>query len=683
MDIRQARERIDKLRKEIDYHRSQYHIHDNSTISQGSLDSLMHELSQIELQYPELITPDSPTQRVGGEVLPEFQKVAHTIPMVSLHDVFNEQELIQWEDRNYGLIDTKDISYFIELKLDGLAVSLRYNNSQLYQGLTRGNGREGEDITHNIKTIHDIPLHISDIKDWIQTLAQIDSDLAKRVRSKWQGNCEVRGEVYMRNSQLEQLNKKLQSENKATYANTRNLAAGSLRQLDSAITATRKLSFFAWGLVTDLGQETQQEEYWILKVLGFPVVEENILVNSIQEVQQHYHTLYNLRDKVDFAYDGMVIKVNDKSLQEKLGFTGKGPRFMIAYKFPAEEVTTQVIDIISQVGRSGKVTPVALMNPVNVYGVMVSRATLHNQDEIERLGLMIGDTVIIRRAGDVIPEIVQVLPSLRMGTEKPYIYPTKCPECNTVLIQQPDQVNRYCPNPQCPARTIEYLSYAVSAEAFNIVGLSQKILIKLQESGLIQHIDDIFALTLDDMRIVAGFGEKSSQNLFDSIQTAKHISFRRFIQSLGIPMVGSQTALQLSRSFTTLEDFLHTTEDKLQAIPDIGDKTAISIREFIQDPHNRKRIQSLLDKGVIIEYEQMRSGILADKHICITGTFDGISRKELQAKIEAQGGIMVSQVSTNTDIVFVGEDAGSKLAKAQKLGIEIWPEKMLKEKHII
>lgn len=683
MGTHQAKIRIINLKKEIQYHRSQYHIHDTSTISQGALDSLMHELSQIEAQYPELLTTDSPTQRVGGEVLPELTKDSHTVPMLSLNDVFDEQELIQWEQRNRGIIESSQTHYFVELKLDGLAVSLRYKDMTLYQGLTRGNGREGEDITHNIKTIQDIPIHLSDIKNWSKALIDLDPNLAKRVQSKWTGSCEVRGEVYMRNSQLYALNEMLKSENKAPYANTRNLAAGSLRQLDSTVTAQRKLSFFAWGLVTDLGQQNQQEEYWLLRALGFPVVQENILVDSIEAVQKHYHKLYALRDKVDFAYDGIVIKVNEKSSQEKLGFTGKGPRFMIAYKFPAEEVTTQVIDIISQVGRSGKVTPVAIMNPVNVYGVMVSRATLHNQDEIGRLGLMIGDTVIIRRAGDVIPEIVQVLPNLRVGTEKLYKYPVKCPECNTILIQQPDQVNKYCPNPQCPARTIEYLSYAVSAQGFNIVGLSQKILIKLQESGLVQHIEDIFSLTLDDLRIVAGFGDKSSHNLFMSIEKAKHISFRRLIQSLGIPMVGGQTALQLSREFDHINDLLETTTEQLQALDDIGDKTAHSIIEFVHNTHNRKRIQSLIQKGVVIEYEKPSQGLFANKHICITGTFEGISRKELQTKIEEQGAIMVSQVSTHTDILFVGSDAGSKLNKAQSLGVDIWTEDILKEKGII
>ncbi len=682
--IAEARKRVEKLRKEIQYHRSNYHINDKSTISGGVLDSLMHELSKLETEYPELITPDSPTQRVGGEVLSQFEKIAHQVPMISLNDVFDEEELYQWEQRNKGIVSHNDNwQYFVELKLDGLAVSLIYNNVEFEQGLTRGNGREGENISHNIRTIQDIPLHISITEDTIQQLKSYNTDLAIRFQEKWEGNCEVRGEVYMRDSQLQKLNRELKTNGQSEYANTRNLAAGSIRQLDSSIAASRGLSFFSWGLITDLGQQTQQEEYWILKTLGFPVVKENILVSSIQEVQKQYKYLYELRDSIDFAYDGMVVKVNNKTIQEQLGFTGKGPRFMIAYKFPAEEVTTQVVNIISQVGRSGKVTPVAIMKPVNVYGVIVTRATLHNQDEIARLDLKIGDTVIIRRAGDVIPEIVQVLSELRIGIEKEYQYPDTCPECDTPLMQQENQVNRYCPNAKCPARNIGYLSYAVSAEGFHIVGLSEKLLIRLQEAGLLQHINDIFTLTLDDIRITAGFGEKSAHNLFTSIQNAKHISFRRFIQALGIPMVGSQTALQLSRTFKSLDDLLITTIEELQTIPDIGDKVSQSIIEFFHNTHNIDIISRLIESGIVIEYETVKQGKWNNKTICITGTFATISRKELQAIIEEQGGIVASQISSKTDILIVGLDAGSKLAKAKKLGIAIITEKELQDNDII
>ena len=682
--IAEARKRVEKLRKEIQYHRSNYHINDKSTISGGVLDSLMHELSKLETEYPELITPDSPTQRVGGEVLSQFEKITHQVPMISLNDVFDEEELYQWEHRNKGIISHNDNwQYFVELKLDGLAVSLTYKNLEFVQGLTRGNGREGENISHNIRTIQDIPLDLSITEDNIQQLKSHNADLAERFQSKWQGGCEVRGEVYMRDSQLQKLNRELKTNGQSEYANTRNLAAGSIRQLDSSIAASRGLSFFAWGLITDLGQQTQQEEYWILKTLGFPVVKENILVSNIQEVQAYYKQVYSLREGIDFAYDGMVVKVNDKNIQDQLGFTGKGPRFMIAYKFPAEEVTTQVVDIISQVGRSGKVTPVAIMKPVNVYGVIVTRATLHNQDEIARLDLKIGDTVIIRRAGDVIPEIVKVLPELRIGVETEYQYPENCPECDTPLMQQENQVNRYCPNTKCPARNIGYLSYAVSAEGFHIVGLSEKLLIRLQEAGLLQHINDIFTLTLDDIRITAGFGEKSAHNLFTSIQNAKHISFRRFIQALGIPMVGSQTALQLSRTFKSLDDLLITTIEELQNIPDIGDKVSQSIIEFFHNTHNIDIISRLIESGIHIEYETVKQGKWNNKIICITGTFTSISRKELQAIIEEQGGIVGSQISSKTDILIVGLDAGSKLAKAKKLGIAIITEKELQDNDII
>jgi DNA ligase (NAD+) len=670
--------RVHQLRQEIKKHRSNYHTQDISSISGGVLDSLMHQLYKLESEYPDLITPDSPTQRVGGEVLPEFEKVTHTIPMMSLNDVFDEIELQQWEVRNKGIVDkSSDWQYFVELKLDGLAVSLKYDNYNLVQGLTRGNGQEGENITHNIKTIQDIPLRLNTKDDIISKINNYNKDLAKRFSSMWQGNCEIRGEAYIKYSQLKSINTKLKSEGQSEYANVRNLAAGSLRQLDSSITASRGLSFFAWGLITDLGQTTQQEEYWIMEALGFPVVQENKLVNNIKQVQQYYNELLSLREKIDFAYDGVVVKVNDKSIQNDLGFTGKGPRFMIAYKFPAEEVTTQVIDIISQVGRTGKVTPVAIMQPVNVYGVTVTRATLHNQDEIERLGLMVGDTVIIRRAGDVIPEIVKVLPELRIGSEKPYIYPSICPECGTDLIQAPEQVNKYCPNLKCPARHIEYLSYAVSKEGFNIDGLSKKILLKLQEAGLIQHIDDIFKLSLDDITITAGFGDKSAINLFTSIQNAKRITFRRFIQALGIPMVGNQTALQLSRYFKNLDEFLQANLEQLHNIPDIGEKVSTSILDYIHNENNLHIIRELLQAGMMIEYTQIKQGIWTNQNVCITGTFENFTRDELKQKIESEGGIVVSQISSNTDILLVGAKAGSKLQKAQSLGIKIIREKDL------
>lgn len=672
-------QKIKKLRQEIQKHRSNYHIKDMSTISSGVLDSLMHELSKIESEFPELITKDSPTQRVGGTVLPEFEKITHTIPMLSLNDVFDEDELRQWESRNKGIINKLNSwQYFVELKLDGLAVSIKYDKYELTQGLTRGNGLEGENITNNIKTIQDIPIYLNQKEKIIDKLKFYDENLANRFNNIWQGDCEIRGEAYMRYSQLQLLNQKLKSQGQAEYANVRNLAAGSLRQLDSSITASRGLSFFAWGLITNLGQTTQQEEYWILEALGFSVVKENKLTNDIKDIQQYYNYLFKLRNQLDFAYDGIVVKVNDKELQDKLGFTGKGPRYMIAYKFPAEEVTTQIIDIISQVGRTGKVTPVAIMNPVNVYGVTVTRATLHNQDEIERLNLMIGDTVIIRRAGDVIPEIVKVLPEFRIGSERFYKYPSFCPECNTDLIQAEYQVNKYCPNKKCPARHIEYLAYAVSKEGFNIDGLSKKLLLKLQDAGLIQHISDIFNLSLDDIRIIAGFGEKSAKNLFKSIQNAKKISFRKFIQSLGIPMVGSQTALQLSRNFKNLDNLIKTNLDQLKIIPDIGDKVANSIVNYFKNKNNLYIIKELLKSGVLIKDEQIyKESKWKNKNICITGTFSKFSRQELKDLIESKGGIVFSQISSQIDILLMGEKAGSKFEKAKKLGIKIINERDL------
>lgn len=679
MDLELAKRRVIKLRNEIQKHRSQYHIKDISTISASVLDSLMHDLSRLESDFPQLITPDSPTQRVGGDVLPEFKKVLHTAPMLSLNDVFDFNELIQWQNRNNGVANiTKSYSYFVELKLDGLAVNLTYEGNTLILAATRGNGKEGEDVTNNVKTIHDVPLNLNSKYKIGAELRSRDSDLAKRFISLWDGSCEVRGEAYVRNSQLQNLNNKLKSKGQSIYANVRNLAAGSLRQLDSSVTASRGLSFFAWSLVTDLGQKTQQQEYWILQALGFMVVKENVLLDDIDEVQKYYEKAFTLRSDVDFAYDGIVVKVNDKKLQDILGFTGKGPRFMVAYKFPAEEVTTQILDIVSQVGRTGKVTPVAIMKPVNVYGVTVTRATLHNQDEIERLGLMIGDTVIIRRAGDVIPEIVRVIPELRVGDESKYLYPITCPECGHELVQAIDQVNKYCTNKGCPARHIEYLSYAVSSDGFNIEGLSKKSLVRLQDSGLVQHVDDIFKLTLDDIKVTARFGDKAALNLLNSIQKSKKISFRKFIQALGIPLVGSQTALQLSKKFKSLESLMKTELDNLKEIRDIGDKVATSIFEFMNSKNNISLINNLFLSGVEIEYDIITEGIWTNKSVCITGTFHNMGRSEIKEFIEAQGGTVTSQVSKTTDFLLVGDTPGSKLERAKQLGVKVLFENDIK-----
>jgi DNA ligase (NAD+) len=674
----EAKERIEKLKSLIFYHRSQYHTHDVETISPAALDQLKHELAQLEEEFPEFVTSDSPTQRIGGEPLNEFQKHTHKVPMTSMNDVFDEGELEQWVTRNQNILTKagikNPIEFYVELKLDGLAISLIYQKERLQAAATRGNGQVGELITENAKTVHDIPLKM-----------EIDADrISKKLnilRKGWgdeflvlyRGSLDVRGEVYVRFRDFELVNKEMMQAGKKPFANPRNLAAGSLRQLDSRITASRRLSFFAWQLVNDFGQKTQSEEHFLLEALGFPILKEYAVFDNMREVEKFHSKMYNMRQNIDFAYDGVVIKVNQKDLQRALGFVGKGPRYQIAYKFEAEEATTVVEDIKVQVGRTGKVTPVAIMRPVHVYGVTVTHATLHNQNEINRLGLLIGDTVIVRRAGDVIPEIVQVLPGLRTGREQEFSMPTHCPMCESRLERKIGQVNLMCPNSACPARTMRHLTYFVSKNAFDIEGLSEKVLTKLENAGLIQNEVDILKLTYDEVKILEGMGEKSAQNLIQNIKKSKEIDFYRFIQALGIPYIGEQTAKELAKKFETIDELMQATFEEFEAVDDIGQVVARSLVDFFSLQSNVHKIQGMLDSGVQIQYppKSKKVGFFSGKTVVITGTMEKYSRSEIKALIEQQGGKVSSSLSAKTDYLVAGENPGSKLDKAEQLGVKI------------
>jgi DNA ligase (NAD+) len=681
MNRSDAKERIEKLKSEIAFHRGQYHTHDVETISPAALDQLKHELALLEEQFPEFITPDSPTQRIGGEPLSEFTKHTHEVPMTSMNDVFDEGELEQWVTRNQNILTKAGIGetivFYVELKLDGLAISLVYQNESLQTAATRGNGQIGELITENAKTVHDIPLELDlDVDKITQKLNKMRKGWGDDFRSLYQGSLEVRGEVYVRFRDFELVNQEMKKDGKKPFANPRNLAAGSLRQLDSRITARRRLSFFAWQLVTDLGQKTQAEEQYLLQFLGLPTLKENSVFATIQEVEDFHAKMYRMREKIDFAYDGLVIKVNQKDLQRELGFVGKGPRYQIAYKFEAEEATTVVEDIKVQVGRTGKVTPVAIMRPVHVYGVTVTHATLHNQDEIDRLGLRIGDTVIVRRAGDVIPEIVQVLPGMRTGKEQEFRMPLECPMCGTELVQKEGQVNVLCPNMQCPARTMRHLTYFVSKNAFDIEGLSEKVLTKLENAGLVQNEVDILNLAYDEVKILEGMGEKSASKLIGNIEKSKQIEFYRFIQALGIMHVGEQTAKELAQSFESLDSLRRATFEEFEEIDDIGEVVAQALVAYFASEQNRKKIEGMLEAGVQIKYpdRSKKEGFFSGKTVVITGTMEKYSRSEAKELIEKQGGKVSGSVSAKTDYLVAGEKAGSKLAKAEQLGVKVIDE---------
>jgi DNA ligase (NAD+) len=568
MDKKSAKKRIDKLRKEINHHRYLYHVLDKIEISDAALDSLKHELEELEKKYPDLITLDSPTQRVGGKALEKFRKVEHFLPMVSLHDAFSEEEMRDWEERIQKLVPEKKLDYYAELKMDGLAVSLIYENGIFVRGATRGDGKIGEDVTNNLKTIEAIPLSIDvDLlsrRELFGGLTQPTLQAAKKLPAAAliniknqieKGVIEVRGEVIMTKKVFEELNKKYKKEGKPLLANPRNAAAGSVRQLDSKITAERKLDCYIYGLASDSGQKTHEQEHLIAKNLGFKTIKFNKYCRNLGEVVEFHNYWVKHKDKLPYYCDGVVVTVNNLFLHEKLGVVGKGPRYIIAYKFAGEEATTIVEDIVVQVGRTGALTPVAHLKPVSVSGVTISRATLHNENEIERLGLKIGDTVIVRRAGEVIPDIVKVLPKLRTGKEKSFHMPKKCPICESDVERREISDKKgvsaayYCVNKNCFAQNRRRLTHFASKDAMDIVGLGPKIIDLLIKEGLASSPADFYDLKEGDLVLLERFAEKSAVNLIQAIEKSKKISLAKFIYALGILHVGEETAALLARNF--------------------------------------------------------------------------------------------------------------------------------------
>lgn len=669
----EVEQRIEKLRAEINRHRYLYHVLDKTEISDAALDSLKHELDVLERQYPDLITPDSPTQRVGGEPLEEFTKVQHDTPMLSLNDVFTEQEVYDWDARiRKFLPEGVHLDFFGETKMDGLAISLRYEQGVFIRGATRGDGRTGEDVTHNLKTIEAIPLRIEP--------ADVPAALQPLVYRALAGTLEIRGEVYMAKKAFDALNRQQEKHGEPLFANPRNASAGSIRQLDPKITARRKLSFMAYDLVSDLGQATHQEAHRLLTVLGFRGGEYNEHLPTLRDIIDYHARIGKLREKFPYWTDGIVVTVNTIRTFKTLGVVGKAPRGAIAFKYPAEQATTIVEDIQVQVGRTGALTPVAHLKPVRIAGSTVSRATLHNMDEIDRLDVRIGDTVIVQKAGEIIPDIVQVLTQLRSGKEKKFHMPSHCPVCGSPVIRKEGEVASYCSNPQCYAVQQEGLRHFVSKAGFNIDGLGEKILVQLAEADLVKSPADLFTLTARDLEPLERFAEKSAANLIDAIESSKKISLARFIYALGIRHVGEQTSNDLARHFGSIEKLQEASFDELVKLPDVGETVARSIYDFFHTAQNKKMITRLLKRGVVItrpESQPRRQTPLSGKKIVVTGTLATLSRDEVKEKIRAAGGDWVSSVSPQTDYVVVGDAPGSKYAKAQQLGIRILTEKEL------
>jgi len=684
MNKQEAKQRIEKLKKEIGKYRHAYHVLDKSLISDVALDSLKKELFDLEEKFPDLITSDSPTQRVSGKPLKEFKKVRHETPMLSFNDAFSEQDMHDWLERIENYLGRKiNPEFYCELKIDGLAIELVYENGIFVQGSTRGDGITGEDVTQNLKTIESIPLTLQTSNLKLKTSRLV-----------------VRGEVFLTKKEFERINKEQKKKGMKEYANPRNVAAGSVRQLNPKITAERKLDSFQYDIVTDIGQKTHEEEHKLLKEIDYKTNPNNRLVNSFKEVFEFRDYWAKHRDKLPYEIDGIVVIINNNKIFDDAGVVGKAPRAAIAYKFSPKEAITVVEDIKVQIGRTGALTPVAVLRPVNVGGVMISHASLHNYDEIERLGIKIGDTVIVSRAGDVIPQITKVLKNLRTGKEKEFHPPKLCPVDGSKIIK--DGATHRCSNKNCGARMREHLYHFVSRSAFDIRGLGPQIIDRFLDEGLITDAADIFDLKMGDIEVLERFGKKSAENIVDEIEERKKITLPRFLYSLGILHVGEETASLLAQAgqFLSLRDisrretilkprdvlnaFQKLSVDDLQNIRDIGPAVAESIVGYFKDELNRKLFKKLDKAGVVIEKQATsdKRQVLEGKTFVLTGSLELMSRDKAKEKIRELGGDVSESVSKSTDYVVAGSEPGSKYKKAKKIGVKVINEhefiKMLK-----
>ena len=679
MDKKEAQKRIEKLRTLINYHRYLYHVLDKQEISDSALDSLKKELFDLENQYPDLITPDSPTQRIGGRALKEFKKIKHRQRMLSFNDAFSKEDIEDWQERYSKLLSESQknkVDFYCELKIDGLAIELIYKNGVFETGSTRGDGNIGEDVTQNLKTVEAIPLSLKSEDEAAKELREEGlTEIAKNIKEKGLKELTVRGEVFITKKDFEEINKTQKQKGLPDFANPRNIAAGSIRQLDPKITAQRHLNSFAYELLTDFGQKTHEEKHKILKALGFKTNKNNKYCKSLDQVMQFREHWIKERERLDYEIDGVVVIINNNEIFEKLGIVGKAPRGAIAYKFPQAQSTTRVLDIQVQVGRTGAITPVAVLEPVGVTGITITRATLHNEDEIRRLGLKIGDTVIVGRAGDVIPDIIKVLPELRTGREKNFKMPEKCPSCDTKLIKSEGEVLLRCPNKNCFAQRRRGFYHFVSRAAFNIDGLGPKIIDRLLDEGLVQDPSDLFGLKEGDVVALERFAEKSAENLIKSIQERKEITLAKFIYALGIRNIGEETAIDLAKHFGSIKKIKTAKLEDFDSISDIGPVVSKSIYEWLQDKENLKFIDKL-EKLIRIQNSESRiqNSKLKGLSFVLTGSLESIARDEAKAKIRELGGDISESVSSKTSYVVVGSEPGSKADKAKKLGVKILDE---------
>ncbi|ATO30016.1 DNA ligase (NAD(+)) LigA [Bacillus atrophaeus] len=662
MDKEAAKRRAEDLRSTINQYSYEYYTLDEPSVPDSEYDKLMQELLDLEEEHPDLRTPDSPTQRVGGAVIDAFQKVRHGTPMLSLGNAFNAEDLRDF-DRRVRQAVGDDVAYNVELKIDGLAVSLRYEDGYFVRGATRGDGTTGEDITENLKTIRNIPL-----------------------KMKRNLSIEVRGEAYMPKRSFEALNEERLKKEEEPFANPRNAAAGSLRQLDPKIAAKRNLDIFVYSIaeLDEMGVDTQSQGLDFLDEIGFKTNQERKKCGTIDEVIDMIEELQAKRAELPYEIDGIVVKVDSLDQQEELGFTAKSPRWAIAYKFPAEEVVTTLLDIELNVGRTGVITPTAVLEPVKVAGTTVQRASLHNEDLIREKDIRILDKVVIKKAGDIIPEVVNVLTEQRTGQEKEFNMPTTCPECGSELVRIEGEVALRCINPECPAQIREGLIHFVSRNAMNIDGLGERVITQLFQEKLVRNVADLYKLTKERVIQLERMGEKSTDNLISSIQKSKENSLERLLFGLGIRFIGSKAAKTLAMHFESLDHLKKANKEELLAIDEIGEKMADAVITYFQKEEMLELLDELEQLGVNTLYKGPKKvkvedsdSYFAGKTIVLTGKLEELSRNDAKAQIEALGGKLTGSVSKNTDLVIAGEAAGSKLTKAEELNIEVWNEEQL------
>ena len=663
-------QQIEKLREEIRHHEYRYHVLDDPEIPDAQFDALMNELKQLEKEHPELITVDSPTQRVGGKPREGFVKAPHSVPMLSLDNAYSEEELRNWERRVHELSGKKNVEFVCELKLDGMSLALRYEAGKLVRGITRGDGTTGEDVTSNVRTVRSVPLSVA---------------TEKLKKAGLPADFEVRGEMLMPIASFKRMNEEREKHGLSVFANPRNATAGTVRQLEPSITAQRRLDFFGYILIGEGGKAAIFPNQWdtlnALDAAGFKVNPRRALAKNFDEVWEFIGQWEEKRETLPYEIDGVVIKVNEVGLQRQLGFTGKAPRWAIAYKYAARAGITLVEDILVQVGRTGKLTPVAALKPVPIGGTTVSRATLHNMDEIERLGVKIGDWVEVERGGDVIPKVTRVVDDKdHPRGHKSFHMPEKCPVCGGHVVRTEGEVDHRCVNQKCPAKMRETILHFASRGVMNIDGMGDALVAQLTERGMVKDVADIYKLTKEKLLSLERMGDKSAQNILHEIERSKQLPLERVIFGLGIRFVGERTAQFLAEHFGEMDALMNASEEELQQVEEVGPRIAKSIVEFFSEPKNRELVEELRAAGLTLRGKKKERGTkLAGKTFVLTGTLANLTRDEAKKMIEDAGGKVTGSVSKKTDYVVAGTEAGSKLDKAKELGVAVIDEDQMRE----